>query len=188
MMKTLLKNIKNNEKDEPRIKVVLASRSPRRQELLKNIGVNFDVLVSNFDEKSLSFENMTPHEYASTLALKKADAVCGALKTEPDVQYFIIGADTIVILNGKILGQPADAKDAERMLKMLSGCANQVITGLAVICLKDGVKTLYSGSESTLVYFKQLDEREISNYIATGEPLRDWLRFSSKRLKDVILM
>lgn len=159
-------------KDEnSKTRVLLASKSPRRQELLKNIGVKFDVLVSNFDEKSVACEGIPPHQYAEELARCKADAVASAVSAEKGVEYLIIGADTIVVLNGGIMGQPADEADARRMLDMLSGAANQVITGVALIGLKDGVKTVRSAFESTLVYFKPLSAYEIDRYIATKEPL-----------------
>lgn len=156
---------------EGRVKIVLASKSPRRQDLLKNIGIDFEVIVSNFDEKSLCASDMDPREYAAALARKKAEASAAAVKTEKGVEHLIIGADTIVVLNGEILGQPENEADARRMLKMLSGAANQVITGVAILGLKDGKKTFHSASESTLVYFKHLNDDEIDTYVKTGEPL-----------------
>nr|HPG58427.1 Maf family protein [Candidatus Wallbacteria bacterium] len=112
-----------------------------------------------------------PGNYAGELALRKAETVADSIKAEKGVEYLVIGADTIVVLNGEVLGQSAGADDARRMLKLLSGTANQVITGVAVISLKDGQKTIHKAFESTLVYFKQLAESEIERYIATGEPL-----------------
>lgn len=159
-------------KDEKtKTRVLLASKSPRRQELLKNIGLKFEVLVSNFDEKSVACEGIPPHKYAEELARRKAGAVASAVSAEDGVEYLIIGADTIVVVNGGIMGQPEDEADARRMLNMLSGGANQVITGVALISLKDGVKTVSSAFESTLVYFKPLSAYEIDRYIATKEPL-----------------
>lgn len=159
-------------KDEnSKTRVLLASKSPRRQELLKNIGLKFEVLVSNFDEKSVACEGIPPHQYAEELACRKAEAVASSVSAEDGVEYLIIGADTIVVANGGIMGQPEDEADARRMLNMLSGAANQVITGVALISLKDGMKTVRSAFESTLVYFKPLSGYEIERYIATKEPL-----------------
>ncbi len=166
-----MKNIKSIADEKSKIKILLASKSPRRQELLKNINLDFDVAVSNFDEKSVSQKDRQPGNYAGELALRKAETVADAIKAEKGIEYLVIGADTIVVLNGEVLGQPADAADARRMLKMLSGTANQVITGVAVISLKDGQKTVHKAFESTLVYFKHLADGEIERYIATGEPL-----------------
>lgn len=166
-----MKNIKSIADEKSKIKILLASKSPRRQELLKNINLDFEVAVSNFDEKSVSQKDRQPGNYAGELALRKAETVADAIKAEKGIEYLVIGADTIVVLNGEVLGQPADAADARRMLKMLSGTANQVITGVAVISLKDGQKTVHKAFESTLVYFKHLADGEIERYIATGEPL-----------------
>lgn len=153
------------------VRIILASKSPRRQELLKNIGLDFEVRVSNFDEKSVSCEGIEPHEYAEELARRKAGAVAESLKPETGVEYLVVGADTIVVLNGRVLGQPVDEADARRMLETLSGTANQVITGVAAVSLKNGEKVVHSAFESTLVYFKELGGYEIDRYIATGEPL-----------------
>jgi len=166
-----MKNIKSITDEKSKVKILLASKSPRRQELLKNINLDFEVAVSNFDEKSISAKDRQPGNYAGELALRKAETVADSIKAEKGVEYLVIGADTIVVLNGEVLGQPAGADDARRMLKLLSGTANQVITGVAVISLKDGQKTIHKAFESTLVYFKQLAESEIERYIATGEPL-----------------
>ncbi|OQA81721.1 MAG: Maf-like protein YhdE [bacterium ADurb.Bin243] len=166
-----MKNIKSITDEKSKVKILLASKSPRRQELLKNINLDFEVAVSNFDEKSISAKDRQPGNYAGELALRKAETVADSIKAEKGMEYLVIGADTIVVLNGEVLGQPAGADDARRMLKLLSGTANQVITGVAVISLKDGQKTIHKAFESTLVYFKQLAESEIERYIATGEPL-----------------
>jgi septum formation protein len=163
-----LKSIKD---ENSKIRVLLASKSPRRQELLKNIGLEFEVFVSNFDEKSVECEGIPPHQYAEELACRKAEAVASAVSVEDGVEYLIIGADTIVVADGGIMGQPEDEADARRMLNMLSGGANQVITGVALISLMDGMKTVRSAFESTLVYFKPLSAYEIDRYIATKEPL-----------------
>ncbi len=166
-----MKSVKKTDGKDCGVKIILASKSPRRQDLLKNIGIGFEVLVSNFDEKSLCSAGMDPREYAAALARKKAEASAAAVKAEKGVEYLIIGADTIVVLNGEILGQPENEADASRMLGLLSGAANQVITGVAVLSLKDGKTVFHSASESTLVYFKKLDEYEIDSYVKTGEPL-----------------
>lgn len=150
-------------------RIVLASKSPRRQELLKNLKIEFEVSASEFDEKAVPADSMKPAEYAMTLASGKAAAVAGKLEKGRDA--IVIGADTIVVLDGHVLGQPDDAKDAARMLRMLSGRANEVVTGVAVIMTRNGEMTVHGGFESTLVYFRKLTDADIESYIATGEPM-----------------
>ncbi len=139
--------------------IILASGSPRRQELLKKLCNDFKIEVCNAAE----IENAaTPAEVAIKNATIKAETV--AQKFLGDI---VIGADTIVVLNGKIFGKPHGEKGAFEMLKTLSGKKHEVITGLA-IC-KDG-KT-FTTSEVTEVYFGEMTDEEIKTYVATGEPL-----------------
>ena len=140
-------------------RIILASRSPRRQELIANIISDFSVVVSDAEE--VLPEGIFPEDAPAYLALLKAQAV--AADYPDDV---VIGADTVVILDGEVLGKPRDRDDAVRMLHSLSGKTHTVVTGCAIV--KDGQITSFS--DITRVEFYPLDDREIMEYIATGEP------------------
>jgi len=142
-------------------KIVLASASPRRVELLSSAGIEFEVIPGDVSEDILTGE--TPEDYVERLARAKAEDV--ARKTDG---RFFIGADTIVLCDGEIMGKPEDSADAERMLNKLSGIPHEVITGFAVYDKeRDGV---IADTVRTRVYFKQLSDEEIRAYIATGCP------------------
>ncbi|MBR1780707.1 MAG: septum formation inhibitor Maf [Oscillospiraceae bacterium] len=142
-------------------RIVLASGSPRRRELLHQMGIDdFEVLAARGEETAPA--GLTPAELVRHLALQKAREVA-ALRPEATV----IGADTVVVLDGAVLGKPADAGDARRMLSALSGRAHQVYTGLAVL---RGGRTI-SHAECTQVHFRALTAEEIDAYVATGEPM-----------------
>lgn len=162
------------------VKLVLASKSPRRQALLKKLNLFFEVMVSEFDESKVEKSGRKPCEYAMSLASQKAMTVANLINEKiqnskddkvKKHEYVIIGADTIVVLNDKILGQPADEADARKMLKELSGVNNEVITGISIIKIKDGKMVQSSDYESTFVQFKNLSDYEIDRYIETGEPM-----------------
>ena len=140
-------------------RIILASQSPRRQELIANITPDFTVIVSEAQE--ILPEDIAPEEIPAYLAGVKAGTVAA---DHPD--DIVIGADTVVILDGEILGKPRDKDDAVRMLRALSGRVHTVVTGCAVV---QGEKAL-TFSESTRVEFYPLSDREILEYIATGEP------------------
>lgn len=142
--------------------IILASNSPRRRDLLRQIGVDFTVDPADVDESALP--NEQPETHAIRLALEKARVVAARAGSG-----IVIAADTIVVLDNKILGKPADARDAERMLQMLSGRMHSVITGLAVMDAATG-ETLTRASV-TRVWFRSLGSREIAAYVATGEPI-----------------
>jgi nucleoside triphosphate pyrophosphatase len=145
---------------EPK-KIVLASASPRRLELLASAGIEFDVFAGDVDEAVLPGE--TPADHVVRLARDKAIAVAAQAEGR-----FFIGADTVVVCAGEIMGKPKDAADAERMLWKLSGVAHEVITGYAVY---DKVRDdALSDAVATRVYFKALRDEEIHAYIATGCP------------------
>jgi septum formation protein len=139
--------------------IILASQSPRRQELIGNITSDFTVIVS--DAQELLPAGIAPEDAPAYLAGIKAQAVAAV---HPD--RVVVGADTVVILDGEILGKPRDRDDAVRMLQALSGKVHTVVTGCAVII--NGKQTTFS--EITRVEFYPLSEREITEYIATGEP------------------
>jgi septum formation protein len=141
-------------------KVILASGSPRRRQLLELIGIQHDVRPSNIDESIKGKE--TPRKHAERLAREKAIAMA---KSEPDA--VTIAADTIVVIDRKILGKPANAVDAGSMLSVLNGRNHTVITAVAVA---RGTR-LKSAVEEVHVKFRKLTDDEIDAYIATGEPM-----------------
>jgi len=138
--------------------LVLASSSPRRRELLTQIGVQFEVIVRSVDESLLSGES--PTDYVCRLARAKAAAVA-ATESRP-----VLGADTIVVVDDQVLGKPVDAKDAARMLSMLSGRRHQV---MSAVCVMQGERQELRLSVST-VGFRPLSEADIAAYWASGEP------------------
>ncbi len=142
--------------------IVLASKSPRRKQLLTMLGIN-DLKVIPALSKELLPLRMPPQEAVMSLSLKKAREV-SALCSKEDI---IIAADTIVELDGDILGKPEDEKAAFSMLSRLSGRSHRVFTG---ICVISGDKVI-SEYERSYVRFRELSEREIKAYIATGEPM-----------------
>jgi septum formation protein len=141
-------------------RVVLASASPRRRDLLNLIGIAHEVRPANIDETMRPRE--APRRYAERLAREKASAVAAR---DPDL--VTIGADTVVVINRKVLGKPADTDDAARMLRMLSGREHTVITAVAV----SRGRKLRSAIEEVRVKFRRLRDDEIDEYIAMGEPM-----------------
>ncbi len=149
-------------------RLILASTSPRRRELLALLGLPFEVIASRFDEASVPPEGLTPPNYVLTLAEGKAREV--AVRTQGNA--LVIGADTTVTLDGQFLNKPADAADARRMLRQLSGRTHQVYTGLCVIPVQNGLPgSQMTDYAVTDVTFDTLSENAIAAYIATGEPL-----------------
>ncbi|HWI40792.1 MAG TPA: Maf family nucleotide pyrophosphatase [Verrucomicrobiae bacterium] len=141
--------------------IILASASPRRMELLESAGVTFRVFPADIPEEPL--EGELAHDFVVRLARDKAVAVAASVEGD-----FFIGADTVVYCDGEIMGKPADAADAHRMLRKLSGVRHEVVTGYAVYDRRrDGFLT---GMVSTRVRFKELRDDEIEAYIATGCP------------------
>jgi len=140
------------------VPLVLASVSPRRRELLRLLGLTFEVSPSDIDETWRNGE--APAVHAERLAREKAAA-------RPVPGAAVIGADTIVVVDGEILGKPRDAADARAMLRRLSGREHVVYTGVAVA--RDG--RLASGIRQTTVRFHPLEDAAIAEYVATGEPL-----------------
>jgi len=139
-------------------RVILASQSPRRRELLALIGVPHDVRPADIDETYLAGEK--PRAHAERLAREKAATI-----REPGA--VVIGSDTIVVVDGEVLGKPRDEGDAARMLRRLSGRSHTVITAVAVA--RDG--RVESGVEEVAVTFHDLSDRDIQDYIATREPM-----------------
>ncbi len=142
--------------------MILASASPRRKEMLQQIGLVFRTSPADVDESVLPGEQ--PAAYAVRVALDKA-----RVAAERAGEGIVIAADTIVVLGGRILGKPADDSDAVRMLSLLSGKQHEVVTGLAVIDAAS--KRTAAKTASTSVWFRNLAEEEIRAYVATREPL-----------------
>ncbi len=144
------------------MKVILASKSPRRKDILEVMGVNFEIDVADVDE---SVENtLTPVEAVCEISKRKADAV---LDRHKDEDCIVISADTVVVIDGKIIGKPKDEEDAFNIIKSLSARTHEVYTGFTV-CSKDKSKTDF---EVTNVHFRQLKDDDIRRYVATGEPM-----------------
>lgn len=143
--------------------IVLASASPRRNQLLAEVGITFTVVPSDAPEELLPQE--TPEQHVTRLSLLKAHEV--ARRPEIAGRWFI-GSDTVVVRDATILGKPTDAVDAAAMLRSLSGRSHRVISGYAVIDRATGLEV--AQAVTTAVRFRELTEREIQGYIATGEP------------------
>ena len=145
-------------------KIILASASPRRRELLEQIGAVFEVCPAKGEEKITKTE---PGEAAEELSLEKGREVF--LAQEDDVT--VIGADTIVVLDGKILGKPGSKDEAVRMLSALRGRTHQVFTGVTVMSREEGKVREVTFHESTQVSFYPMSDREIQDYVLDGEPM-----------------
>ncbi len=143
--------------------LVLASASPRRRELLQQIGLKFQVIPSSTEEHILAGE--TPEEHVVRLSLDKATEVA---KRENMTGRWFIGSDTIVLCDNQILGKPDDEDHAAAMLKQLSGREHRVLSGYAVLDRQTGEQR--TEAVSTKVWFRQLTDAEITGYITTGEP------------------
>jgi len=143
------------------IPIILASASPRRKQLLAEAGYKFDVVVSQIDEAAFSTEGISPVEYAKQLALAKANDVAQKFRDS-----LVIGADTVIDFEGQIIGKPADAKDAERITRMLFSRSHKVITGLAIICKTRNLQIVEA--DTTVVYPKKLTDAQIAEHIASG--------------------
>lgn len=144
-------------------KLILASASPRRRELLAQAGFTFDVITANVPELRKAGED--PIRFVTRLAREKAEAVVESNQIPCDTM--VLGADTIVLVDEEVLGKPNDAADAARMLRLLSGRTHQVITG---VCILKG-RERQRAAEVTFVRFNSLSDQEIEDYISTGEPL-----------------
>lgn len=141
---------------------ILASNSPRRRELLRNAGFEFDVRPSGVEESRLPHES--PEDFTRRLARDKALDVA----RQSEAGSLVLGADTVVAVDGEILEKPVDAVDAARMLRTLSGRTHRVITALCLIRAPERV--LAWRHETTSVTFRKLTNEEIENYVASGEP------------------
>lgn len=146
------------------MKIVLASKSPRRREILSNIGMKFDIMECDVDE-TICGTSMKPEDVVKSLALRKAEYAAKKI----DCDAYIIGADTIVVLDSKIMGKPKDKENAAKMLRCLSGRWHNVYSGICVMNSRSG--EYYTDFESTAVKIKELSDSEIHRYVESGEPM-----------------
>lgn len=146
------------------MRLILASGSPRRREILSEMGYTFDVKTADFDESTVALDD--PKEGVQKLALGKALAAV----QQPGLY---LGSDTVVVLDGVVMGKPSDEQDAFRMLRSLSGRTHEVCTGVALVTVgEDGtVEHTETFVEATEVTFFELTDEEIDRYIRTGEPM-----------------
>jgi len=144
-------------------RIVLASKSPRRAEIMRAVGWDFEAVASNVDETRRESEDAV--SYVKRLAQAKAETVAREISGEA----LVLGADTVVVIDGEILGQPRDDEDARRMLKLLTGKWHEVLTGLALVRAGDLPRILVD-HQTTRVYFAEMSLDEIDWYVSTEEP------------------
>ena len=164
-------------------RIILGSASPRRRELLEQIGISFEVRVSDKEEV---YHSLIPEEIVKELALSKAENVADDLRVEQEqvkqisfdkknnvlLDTIVIGADTIVVSDGSILGKPKDEADAVRMIRSLQGRSHKVYTGVAILDYDDeGKRKSVVHAVETEVFVNPMSDEEIREYAATGEPL-----------------
>ncbi|MFR1833875.1 MAG: Maf family protein [Lachnospiraceae bacterium] len=148
--------------------IILASASPRRKELLSQIGLYPQIIPSAIEEK---ITDTAPEKVVMSLAMQKAEDVARKVISQGRQEgAAVIGADTVVAINGTILGKPKDKNDAARMIKMLQGQTHQVYTGVSIFAWDNGMEKTASFFEETHVTVYPMDEREIDRYVSSGEP------------------
>lgn len=147
------------------MRLVLASGSPRRKELFSEMGIRYKSFPSAFDESTVQISD--PGKGVCDLARGKAEAARDAWAKTNQEPFVVLGADTLVVLDGQPMGKPKDEDDAFSMLRRLSGREHSVYTGVAILDGED-CETFYSKTD---VYFYDLSDEEIREYIATGEPM-----------------
>ncbi len=146
-------------------RLILASGSPRRRELLRNAGFTFEVVPPEVAEDNPG--NEAPAMLVERLALDKAEAVAGRFHRQDNV--VVLGADTVVVVDSTLLGKPASPAEARQMLERLSDRTHEVITGVALVEPESARRTV--AHETTRVFFRPLEPQEMEDYVATGEPL-----------------
>lgn len=150
-------------------KIILASASPRRRELLSQIGVTYEVIPSTKEEKTTK---VLPQEIVQELSLQKAEDIAGQLSDKENEGFIVIGADTVVAFQNVIMGKPKNEEDAKGMLRQLQGNVHQVYTGVTISERNQGEQpAYYTFFERTDVTMYPMTEDEISAYVATGEPM-----------------
>ena len=151
------------------MKIILASNSPRRKELLHQIGLSFSTMPALAEEKT---EKTDPRDIAEDLSYKKAVEVAGREEDKGVGEFVVIGADTVVSCWDKVLGKPADEKEAAEMLHLLEGKNHQVYTGVTIAWKYNDTKAMFTTfSEVTDVTLYSISNDEIEDYIKTGEPM-----------------
>lgn len=164
-------------KGETKMKIILASGSPRRKELLEQIGIEFEICPANGEEV---ITKTVPHDVVMELSRQKALEVAGMVVSYGDshadittpTDIMIIGADTVVAYDDMILGKPKDEEDAKKTLRMLSGNAHSVYTGVSVVFIsKDGRVGEHTFYDRTKVKMYEMTDAEIERYVATNEPM-----------------
>lgn len=148
------------------LRLILASGSPRRTQLLNTAGLSHEVIVSGADEE---VEESDPRHLVEKLSERKAEEVYERISHTQD--FAVIGADTVVARDGVILGKPSDAEEAADMLRLLSGRSHHVYTGVTLHGMRNGRERVRTFSEESLVHVAPLCEEEIADYIASGEPM-----------------
>ena len=151
------------------MELILASGSSRRAELLKNCGYEFTVVKSEADESLVVCGD--PAELVERLSLLKARSVFDSLDGNRKRGSVVLGSDTVVVLDGRVLGKPADEEDAYEMLRAESGRMNTVYTGVAAVSFVNGAVKETAAHDAARVFFSELTDSEIRDYIATGEPM-----------------
>ncbi len=154
------------------MQLILASASPRRKELLEQVGLSAVVIPSKIDESTISVPE--PSLLPIELAQAKAQDVSQTVKQAErgSGEHLVIAADTVVILGSQVLGKPTDAQEAVQMLTSLQGKTHQVVTGVCLLVVSSGeIRTSAAWAETTNVTFRPLDRPEIEAYVATGEPM-----------------
>ena len=146
-----------------KLPLILASKSPRRRRLLEQLGLDFEVIPSSVDEDI--GDHLPPEHYAKKLALAKAEEIAGSI----DYDAIVLGSDTIVVLDDRIINKPGDEEDAVRMLKTLSGRTHTVYSGIALVDTSSDRKT--AEVQTTKVTFRELADDEIRAYVVTGSPM-----------------
>ena len=152
------------------MKIILASGSPRRKELLSKLVKDYEINKSDFDETELKEKEKNPEKLVKQLSVKKAESVLSNIK-ENYKDFTIIAADTIVYFNGNTLGKPKDEKDAFNMLQKLQGKDNYIYTGMTVIINKNDKLLVQTIIDKITVTMKKLTDKEIIDYIDTKDPL-----------------
>lgn len=151
------------------MKIYLASASPRRKEIMKQVGISFKVVPSTVEEKVTSSE---PNKVVEELSYQKAVDVCGKLAETKDEDFVVIGADTVVACWGEILGKPKSKEEASEMLHKLSGQSHQVYTGVTIAWkYKNTPAMFYTFNECTDVTMFSVDDEDIEAYVKSGEPM-----------------
>jgi len=145
------------------MKLILASASPRRGAILENAGIRFDRFPVEIDESPLAGES------AEACVLRLAEEKARRASSGVAAPAIVVGADTLVVADGEVMGKPASEEEARRMLRNLSGRTHRVLTGVAALRLPDGA--MFRAAETTAVTFATLTDREIDDYVATGEPM-----------------